>query len=533
MARFSLLDWYQNDPEDPYNWSARKKWIITAQLALSTWTVSFGSSVYSGGIQYTVRDLNVSYNVATLGISLYVLGFALGPLVFASIGEMYGRRIIFLITLSLYTLFQLQGVLAHNVPTLLSCRLLTGIFGSSPLTNAGGTVSDIWSLRERGLASAIYATVPFLGPVIGPIVGGYVVQNHRLGWHFNFVLIFVFSVLSLVTGYLFVPETYAPVLLRRRAEKLTKASNGAVHYVSIYDQHQSKSFSKVLFRTLSRPFLFLFTEPIVFFLSIYCAVLYGTLYALFSGFPIIFQHHRHFTPGEGGLAFIGVGFGITLGTASQSIQNRLYWKTMVKSKTGRAPPEARLHTAAMGAILAPIGLWWFAWTTKPSIHWIVPIFAGIPFGIGISQILQAVTTYLMDTYGVYFASAIAATVVLRSLCGAAFPLFSGPLFNSLGDEWAMSVFAILATVCMPIPPLLFKYGWWIRSKSHFAYHDPAPSEYSSQDDLRKSSLSTKTLTEISYSQSTHSRTCSTASGSNASLCNCSKFSPTPSPISAV
>lgn len=93
-------------------------------------------------------------------------------------------------------------------------------------------------------------------------------------------------------------------------------------------------------------------------------------------------------------------------------------------------------------------------TTGPSIHWIVPILAGIPFGTGISQILQSLTTYLMDTYNVYFASAIAATVVLRSTCGAVFPLFSPSMFNALGDEWAMSVFAGLATVCMPIP-LLF------------------------------------------------------------------------------
>jgi len=73
-----VVEWYPVDPEDPYNWPDLQKWIITAQLALATWTVSFSSSAYTGGLEHTMRDLHVSYNVATLGISLYVLGFALG-----------------------------------------------------------------------------------------------------------------------------------------------------------------------------------------------------------------------------------------------------------------------------------------------------------------------------------------------------------------------------------------------------------------------------------------------------------------------
>ncbi|GLB35291.1 putative major facilitator superfamily protein [Lyophyllum shimeji] len=468
-----IIDWKQDDPENPYNWNKTKKWIITMQLALSTWTVSFGSSSYTGGIQGTMRDLHIAEDVAILGISLYVLGFALGPLVFAPMGELFGRRIVFLVTLSAYALFQIAGGLAHNLPTLLSCRLLTGIFGSSPLTNAGGAVSDIWNARERGLASAIYATVPFLGPVIGPIVGGFVAENPHLGWHFNFWLISLFAGFTLVLGYLVTPETYGPVLLRRRAEKLTAASNGIVRFVCKHDLHRSRSFLQVMRINLSRPFVFIVNEPIVLLLAIYISVMYGTLYALFSAFPIVFQQHRGFTPGQGGLAFLGVGCGIVMGTTSQSYQNKIYRRIMDANPTGRAPPEARLHTAIVGGLLIPVGLFWFAWTTSPSIHWIVPILAGIPFGAGVAQILQSLTTYLMDTYPLYFASSIAATIVLRSFCGAAFPLFSPAMFQALGDKWAMSVFAFMALACTPIPMLFWKYGRWIRSKSRVAYKDPA------------------------------------------------------------
>ncbi|KAG6833185.1 hypothetical protein H0H87_010247 [Tephrocybe sp. NHM501043] len=326
-----VVDWAPNDPDNPYNWTKTRKWFITMQLALCTWTVSFGSSSYTGGIQDAMRDLNISNDVAILGISLYVLGFALGPLVFAPM------------------------------------------------------VSDIWNARERGLASAIYATVPFLGPVIGPIVGGFVAENPHLGWHFNFWLIFLFSAITLCLGYIITPETYGPVLLRRRAENLTAASNGIVHYVSIHDLHLSRSFLQVMRVNLSRPFVFIVTEPIVLLLALYISVMYGTLYALFSAFPIVFQHHRGFTPGQGGLAFLGVGFGITIGVGTQSYQDALYRRAMDRSPTGKAPPEAyvplpqtqpasildlttffpaqnsRLHTAILGGILIPIGLFTFAW----------------------------------------------------------------------------------------------------------------------------------------------------------------------------
>ncbi|KAF4603947.1 hypothetical protein EYR40_001122 [Pleurotus pulmonarius] len=465
-----VVDWDLGDPESPYNWTKRKKWIITMQLALCTFTVSFGSSSYSGGLTYIMADLNVSQDVAVLGVSLYVLGFALGPLIFAPLGE----RAVFLTTLSAYTVLHLGGALGKNLPTLLSCRLLSGTVGASPLTNSGGVISDIWNARERGAATAIYATVPFLGPIVGPIIGGYLAQSPSLGWRFNFWLMMMLSAATLITGFLLTPETYTPVLLRWRAQKLMQASGGTEHYVSTYDISRPKSLGQAVRRNLSRPFIFLFTEPIVACLAIYVAIVYGTLYALFSAFPIIFQRHRGFSAGEGGLAFLGVGLGVVMGTTSTNIQNRFYWRAMDKSDNGRAPPEARLHMSIIGGVLCPIGLFWFAWTSQPHIHYLVSIFAGVPFGIGVAQILQGLTAYVMDAYGLYFASAIAATVVLRSIGGAIFPLFSTSMFNALGDQWAMSVFGFMSAVCMPMPIIFFKYGWWIRSKSKLAYHNPEP-----------------------------------------------------------
>ncbi|TFK55294.1 MFS general substrate transporter [Heliocybe sulcata] len=471
-----IVDWDRNDPENPYNWSKPRKWLITSQLAVSTWTVSFGSSAYSGGLKFTENMFHVSEEVAVLGISLYVLGFGLGPLVFAPMGEMYGRRRIFIITMSVYTLLHLGGALGHNIATLLATRFLAGVFGSSPLTNAGGAISDIWNPRERGVATSLYATAPWLGPVIGPIVGGFVSQTPRLGWRFSFWIMMIVSGISLIFGVLVTPETYAPVLLRRRARALQKKAGGDVYYVSKYEVNHTASLLEKLQINLSRPFLFLLTEPIVTLLSIYVCIAYSILYAFFAAYPIVFQQHRHFTPGNGGLAFLGVGVGNIIGTCLTPIQNRMYWRAMDRSPSGRAPPEARLYLMMGVAAFLPISLFWFAWTSEPPVPWIVPVLAGVPFGCGAAQIMLGVTAYLMDTYHIYFASAIAATVVLRSVGAFAFPLFCPIMYRNLGDQWACSIFAFLAAACTPLPYLFYKYGPWIRSKSAYAYKDDVLSD---------------------------------------------------------
>ncbi|KAI0085475.1 MFS general substrate transporter [Irpex rosettiformis] len=492
-----VVDWDDHDSENPFNWTKGRRWLITIQLALGTWTVSFCSSSYTGGLASMMQELHMSREVAILGVSLYVLGFGIGPLVFAPASELYGRRIVFLSTYSVFTLMHLGGALGHNTATMLSTRFLAGIFGSSPLTNASGVLSDMWTPKDRALVSSIYATAPFMGPVLGPIVSGWIAET-RLGWRFNFWLMLIFSAVSLLFGFIATPETFAPVLLRRRAKKLTESTENRLHYLSQYDLKQHSSFLEVLRINLRRPFVFLLSEPIVLLLSIYISIVYAILYAFFAAFPIVFQQIRGFSSGQGGLAFLGVGLGVALGTALAPLQNKLYREAMRNSPTGRAPPEARLYLPMMGAIVCPAGLFWFAWTSLPPIHWIVPILAGIPFGIGVAQIMTGLTQYLMDCYTIYCASAIASTVILRSILAAIFPLISPAMYKNLGVHWASSVFAFLSVLCMPMPFLFFKYGPWIRSKSNFAQNQQHPGTVQSpspEETLHEKSEGTKDALE--------------------------------------
>ncbi|KZT11514.1 MFS general substrate transporter [Laetiporus sulphureus 93-53] len=468
-----VVDWDQGDPENPFNWKKSKKWVITIQLAYATWVAAFCSSAYSGGITYTVKELHVSKEVALLGVSLYVLGFFVGPLFWAPLSEMYGRRIVFICTFFVFMLLHIGGALCKNIATLLATRVLAGMFGVSPFSNSGAALADIWTARERGVAASLYASAPFMGPVIGPLVGGWISMS-RVGWHFNFWIMFILSGIGLLGFIFIVPETYAPVLLRWRARKLRRASEGRVRYISKFDLTRGTNRIANFKTNMKRPFIFLFAEPIVTLFAIYVSIAYAILYAFFASYPIVFEEQRGWSPGLDGLAFIGVGVGTTLGMCLSPVQNRLYWRAMAQSPTGVAPPEARLYGPMLGGLCLPIGLWWFAWTSEPRYLWILPVIAGGFFGMGVALIIQGVTQYLMDAYRMYGASAIAATVVLRSICAAIFPEVVPIMYQRLGDGWACTVFAFLVTACMPLPFLFFKYGAWVRRHSKWALQDSVP-----------------------------------------------------------
>jgi hypothetical protein len=265
----------------------------------------------------------------------------------------------------------------------------------------------------------------------------------------------------------FLPETYAPVLLRKRAAALSKKTGNV--YKSSQDAEQgTKSVGSVFKTALTRPWILLFREPIVFLLSIYMAIIYGTLYMLFAAFPIVYQQGRGWSQGIGGLAFIGVAVGMVAAVIYSVWDNKRYNRAIEASESGIAAPEARLPPAFLGSIAIPVGLFWFAWTNSPSIHWIASIMAGAPFGMGIVLVFLSIMNYLIDAYLIYAASVLAANSVLRSLFGAAFPLFTSYMYANLGIHWASSIPAFLALACVPFPFLFYRYGEAIRQRCKFA-----------------------------------------------------------------
>ncbi|KAK5110379.1 MFS siderochrome iron transporter 1 [Meristemomyces frigidus] len=459
-----VVTWIDDDPRNPMRYSAVKKWSLTMLVAIATLAVAFVSSAFSGGGKEIIAEFHCSQEVFTLGLSLFVLGFAVGPLIWAPMSELFGRQILYIITYGALTAFNAAAAGSQNIWTLIILRFFAGAFGSSPLTNAGGVIADIFPAKERGLALSLFAAAPFLGPVIGPIVGGFV--GETIGWRWIQGIMAIFTGVLWILGSLLIPETYPPVIQRQRAKKLSKMTGKVYRSQGDVDQGPT-TFGHVFKTSLSRPWVLLFREPIVFLLSIYMAIIYGTLYMLFGAFPIVYQQQRGWSAGVGGLAFLGLAVGMVIAVAYCIWDNKRYVK-VADAHNGFAPPEARLPICMIGGIAIPIGLFWFAWTNYPNYQFMISIAAGIPFGFGMILVFLGIMNYLIDAYTIFAASVLAANAVLRSIFGTVFPLFTTQMYSGLGIHWASSVPAFLALACVPFPFLFYKYGAQIRKKCKYA-----------------------------------------------------------------
>ncbi|KAE8375381.1 major facilitator superfamily domain-containing protein [Aspergillus bertholletiae] len=459
-----VVSWIPNDSRNPQLFSFARKLTITLVVAFSTMIVALTSSAYSGSVGSIVTSFDISTEVATLGLSLFVLGFAVGPLLWAPISEVFGRQRPFFVSFLAMAAFSAGCAGAQNIWSLVILRFFAGAFGSAPLTNAGGTISDMFTARQRGLALSLYAAAPFLGPALGPIIGGFLSMN--AGWRWVEGLLAACGGLVWIMMAVTVPETYAPLLLRQRAERLSHIT-GRVYRSKIELDKGKVALNILLRRSLSRPLVLLFTEPIVLLFAIYIAIIYGTLYMFFAGFPIVYEQGRGWNSGVGGLAFLGIMIGMIIGIIFTLPANMHFIKIQDRLG-GFAPPEVRLLQCMVGAIAIPISQFWFAWTDSPSIHWIVSIIATAPFGFGVILIYLGVMNYLIDSYTIYAASVLAANTILRSIFGAVFPLITGYIYDGVGIHWGPSIPAFLSLLCMPAPFLFYRYGATIRKRCKYS-----------------------------------------------------------------
>lgn len=459
-----LVEFLPNDSRNALNFSRSKKWLITILQAIATLAVTFTSTAYSGGLSSILMHFHVSTEVAILGVSMFVVGFALGPLIWAPLSELYGRQIPFFVSFMALTAFNAGAAGAPTMAALIVLRFFAGSFGSSPLSNAGGVIADMFEARDRGLATALFAMAPFLGPTLGPIAGGFLGESE--GWRWVMGMTSIFTGVVWIVNSLVIPETYGPYLLRRRAAVLSKRS-GKV-YISKTDVGRPRTTIATQFKTgILRPWVLLIKEPIVLLTSLYMAIIYGTLYLCFAAFPIVFQQGRGWSPGIGGLAFTGIAVGMLFAVTGTILDNKRYARA-AEAAGGHAPPEARLPPSLAGSILIPAGLFWFAWTNGKDVHWIVSIIGSAFFACGLVSVFLSLLNYLIDSYVIFSASVLASNSVLRSLFGAAFPLFTTYMYKNLGIHWASSVPAFLAVACIPFPFLFYKYGETIRMKCEYA-----------------------------------------------------------------
>ncbi|KAG6896839.1 hypothetical protein C0992_005742 [Termitomyces sp. T32_za158] len=455
-----LVEFEAGQGEDPREWSSGKRWFITLAASLLCLTVAIGSSIITGDMAGAAKELHASQEVINLTVSCFVLGFGIGPLFFAPLSEVIGRKPIYCVSMLFFFIFTLPSALAKNAATLVIGRQLAGLAASAPVANVGGTISDIWAVKERGFPMAIFSGTIFLGPCLGPIIGSWI--GERAGWRWIYWVLFILiGVVFVVT--LFVPETYAPVLLNKKAARLRKETGDDSY--STRTEMDRRPFSTTLRIALTRPLIMMVMEPIVLFFSFYLSFVYSLLYLLFFAFPLAFAHFRGWSMGLTGTSFVSIMLGILLALGALPYQEVLYRRV---TKYGNFP-EARLFPMLFGCALLPVSLFIFAFTGgNAAIHWVVVCISGALFGISMILIYVAANSYIIDSYSTYAASAMAAKTLMRSLIGATIPLWVDQMYENMGFQWGGLLLAIISCVIAPIPYVFFAYGERVRLRSRMA-----------------------------------------------------------------
>ncbi|KAH8711825.1 major facilitator superfamily domain-containing protein [Phaeosphaeriaceae sp. PMI808] len=442
----------------PQNWTMRKKLGITTVLAFDSLTATMGSSIFSAAINPVSHQFGVVEEVGTLGTSLFVFGYAFGPL--APWSELYGCKPPILIAAFGFSIFSIAVAVAKDLQTILICRFFASLFGSSPLTIVAAVFADMFNNRIRGLAVAVYSATVFVGPLLAPFIGGFIVDSH-LGWRWTECISGIMGFATCVPLLLFMEETYPPVVLINKASELRRRTkNWGIH---AKQGEIEVDFKGLIVQNVGRPMRVLFAEPIVLLVTIYMSFLSdipldGLLYLFLTAYALAFQGLYHLSPGVSGLAYFGMVVGEIIAFVAIVLSNPRYTKKL--SANNNIPiPEWRLPISMVGGVLFVAALFF------GHVHWIAPVLSGLFTGFGTFSIFLSLMNYLADAYLMFSASTIAANTLMRSVFGGVFPLFATYMFKGMGIQWASTLLGCVALLLVPMPVVFYIYGKRLRAKN--------------------------------------------------------------------
>ncbi|GLA46418.1 hypothetical protein AnigIFM63604_009891 [Aspergillus niger] len=461
-----IIGWdSQDDPSNPQNFSPKRKWMLLALMSSFTFISPLASSMFSPAISYVAADFGVTNEtLLSFSVTIFLLGYTVGPLFLAPLSEIYGRRITLSVANWFFVVWQIGCALAPKLSSLIVFRLFAGMGGVGCITLGAGVIADLFPTTQRGMATSIWAMGPLIGPVVGPIAGGFI--GETIGWRWVFWILLITSGTIGASIELLNRETYAPVLIRWKTAKLARELNRP-ELRSAYDISQGTTpptVSQALMQGLRRPIILICKSPIVLLLSVYMAFVYGLLYLFFTTITSVFEGVYGFSTGLAGLSYLGIGVGFFIGMAAVAMTSDRMVIKLTARNNGVFQPEMRLPTMIIFACFLPISFFWYGWSAKYEAMWIVPIIGMAPFGIGMIGIYMPIQMYVIDCYPAYAASANAALTATRSLVGSVLPLAGPKLFSSLGLGWGNSLLGFLALAFVPVPILFNRYGQTIRER---------------------------------------------------------------------
>lgn len=467
-----------DDREDITNISTLHKWVIITVLSFGSLHATCISSAWTMASPAIIDHFKIPHEVSVLGISLFIWGMGFGSVLLSPMSEYHGRKIVYIVGLVFMVLFQCLTAFSHNIGAMLFGRLGAGFAGLSFLLVTSGTFSDLFKQprkgpqktdgnRELALAMVAFSLCPFIGPGLGPLIAGFINEKLHFRWTFYVMVIWTCSVLILMS--LFVPETYRPILLVRKAKRLRLETGNDRYWAPL--ERSNEGFYETIIAPCKRPIMLIFRDKMTFAMCFYSGFTLAVVYLFFVAFPYTFAKVYGFGIAAQGMSFLGLVVGMGLfAIVSPYFVNKNYERLLARHG-GKAIPEFRLVQMIIGVFIVPVGLFIFAWTTYTKVHWMVPIIGSGIYGGGTILVFNGIFSYTVEAYRLHAASAMATNALVRTTMAGIFPLFGLQMFKVMGIHWATTLLGIFACALIPVAFVLYYWGEKLRASSPYTWSD--------------------------------------------------------------
>ncbi|KAJ4353792.1 uncharacterized protein N0V89_005522 [Didymosphaeria variabile] len=403
-----------SDPSNPYNWSASRKWATTLLTSLGGLVTLMSGPMLAPALDAIGSDLHISQAEASMALSIYILAFA----------------------------------------------LMAGLGASAEFAVSGAIVADCFNSDERGKSIAVRSFLPLLGPAIGPIVGGVMVQ--QVSWRWLFYTLSIFAALLVILFALFLPETHAQTLLSRKAARLRKET-GKSFYAE--KDVSSMTIAVRLKITTLRPTIMLCTQPVIQLAAFLMGYQFGLLYIFHATFASMWIERYEQSHTASGLHYFAIVTGCLSALLIEWWAMDAIWARLKARNGGVARPENRVPLMVPGTLLFPVGLLIYGWAAQQRVHWIVVDIGAVLLGCGYLLSTTAVQSYVIEAYLDHTASGAAAAQLPRNVFAFAFPIFAPSLYDSLGYGLGNTTLAGIAVLFgIPAPYILWRYGESLRKR---------------------------------------------------------------------
>ncbi|KAK7562434.1 major facilitator superfamily domain-containing protein [Phyllosticta paracitricarpa] len=474
LSNLSLIPEVTN----PYEYSRKIKWTITAVVAFTAAAAPMGSAILLPALSEVTADLNTTATIANMTVSFYMLAMSIFPLWWSSFSETLGRRNIYLISFTFYLIFQVLSAVSTNISMLIVMRVFAGGASASVQAVGGGTIADVWEVKERGRGMGIFYLGPLCGPLFAPIIGGALAQG--LGWRSTQWFLLIYGGIVWLTICFCLPETLhrKPAVPKTDSsdplagantteeieasvsgmEKLT--TNPALQRVSTRQSTQvkAKNYLGILRRCFLDPLgIILYLQfPAIFLVVSYATMAFASLYVLNISVEATFKVAPYnFSTLIVGLLYIpnSLGYMFTSVFGGRWIDYIMHREARRKNRvdpvTGKLHflPEDRMRENAwLGCVLFPGALVWYGWTAEKGVFWLVPMVANFFFGIGSMLIFSMVTTMLTEFMPKKASNGIALNNFVRNIFSCVGSVVAQPLIDAIGDGWLFTGLAVISFV---------------------------------------------------------------------------------------